>query len=152
MTSFSLVILNTLLLYISILFIMIQIKLENDYCYFYIQEGILHEIFKPEVKVMDLNMSKIVVADRLKVSNGVTMPLYVDATPIRFFKPNALKYMAEGDAMKYLSASGLLAKTYIHRLAGNTYYEVFKPSIPTKMHQTYDAAIAWLKLYTLFNN
>jgi len=131
---------------------MIQIELENDYCYFYIHEGILHEIFKPEVKVMDLAMSKIVVTDRLKVSNGITMPLYVDATEIRFFKPNALKYMAEGDAMRYLSASGLLAKTYLHRLAGNMYYEVYKPEIPTKMHSDYEKAIAWLKLYTIYNN
>jgi len=121
--------------------------LENEYCSFWIENGIIHEVFKSNVKILDLKISKEIVEDRLKVSNNILRPLYVDATCISNFKPDAQKYMSEGDAMKHLSACALLAKNTFHRLLGNTYMKVNKPSIEMRMFTDKAKALVWLNQY-----
>ncbi len=119
--------------------------LENEFCEYWIDErGIIHEIFKPSFDIMDLEIAKIITADRLKVSNGVYRPLYVELGNAVKMEREANKYLSTGDAMTYLTATGILVRDEIERIGAQFYITFFRPSIPTKFFRNKEKALNWL--------
>ncbi len=52
---------------------------ENEFCEYWIDEhGVVHEIFKDTFKTLNLEIAMVITRDRLKVTNGVARPLYVE--------------------------------------------------------------------------
>ena len=121
--------------------------LNTEYVELWIENDIVYEIFKPSVKTLNLEMAKQIIQDRLKVSNSVTMPLYVDIGTMISTDKAARKCMAEGDAMKYLSATAILIDSQITKFAANVYIQFDKPSIPTKYFTNKERALQWLEQF-----
>lgn len=118
--------------------------LENEYVEIWIEDGIIFEVFKPG-SIINLEAGKKVVADRLKISNGKTMPLFVDMRLLLSINKETRRYMASQDALHYLSAGAFLVKSTINLMAFNAFMIISKPPIPTKGFTNKEKAINWLK-------
>ena len=121
-----------------------QNYLENEYVKIWVEDGIVFEIFKPGT-VINLQAGKKVVADRLKVSGGTTMPLFVDIRQLLSINRETRRYMASKDALHYLSAGAFLVKSTFNRLAFNAFRMISNPPIPTKGFTDKEKALSWLK-------
>lgn len=122
---------------------------ENEFCEYWIDEfGVLHEIFKNTFPVLNLEVAKVITADRLMVTNGITRPLYVELGSINKMDRAANRYLSTGPAMECLSATGILVKDQMEKLGASLYTGFFKPSVPTKFFTDQEKALAWLGLYT----
>ena len=128
-----------------------QSYLENEFVEFWIEDGIIYNRYKPDLKKLTLDVAERIVQDRLTVSNGVTMPVFIDLTNAISMDKVARKYLATGDAMRYLSASALLVRNEITKLGGNIYVRIGKPSIPTKLFTDQEKAIHWLQQFKYLN-
>lgn len=118
--------------------------LENEYVEIWIEDGIIYEVFKPGA-VLNLEAGKKVVADRLKVSGGTTMPLFVDIRQLVSIDKETRKYMATGEALHYLCAGAFLVKSALNRLTFNAFRVFSAPSIPTKGFTDKEKALNWLR-------
>ena len=121
-----------------------QNYLENKYVEIWIEDGIIFEVFKPGT-VINLEAGKKVVADRLKVSDHTTMPLFVDMRQLLSINKETRRYMASKEALHYLSAGAFLVKSTINRLAFNAFQVLSNPPIPTKGFTNKEKALNWLK-------
>lgn len=122
---------------------------ENEFCEYWIDEfGVLHEIFKDTFPSLNLEVAKVITADRLVVTNGITRPLYVELGSINKMERAANRYLSTGPAMECLSATGILVKDQMEKLGANLYTSFFKPSVPTKFFTDKQKAIQWLRNYT----
>lgn len=123
--------------------------LENEFCEYWIDEfGVVHEIFKPTFVSLDLKVAKIIVADRLKVSEGIARPLYVELGKATKMDRAANRYLSTGPAMECLTATGILVRDQIEKLGANLYTGFFKPTVPTKFFTDKEKAMSWLRNYT----
>lgn len=122
---------------------------ENEFCEYWIDEfGVLHEIFKETFPSLNLEVAKIITADRLIVTAGVTRPLYVELGSVNKMERAANRYLSAGPAMECLSATGILVKDQMEKLGANLYTGFFKPSVPTKFFTNKDKALLWLRNYS----
>lgn len=122
---------------------------ENDFCEYWIDEfGVVHEIFKSTFSVLNLEVATIITMDRLKVSNGVARPLYVELGKATKMDRAANRYLSTGPAMECLTATGILVRDQIEKLGANIYTGFFKPSVPTRFFTDKDKALEWLRHYT----
>ncbi len=121
---------------------------ENEYCEYWIEHGILFEVFKPTFDELNLEIAKIITRDRLLVSNGIARPLYVELGSAVKMKREANKYLSSGEAMLHLTATGILVKDQIERLGASLYTKFFRPSIPTKFFTEKEVALFWLSKHT----
>jgi hypothetical protein len=123
---------------------------ENEFCEYWIDDhGIVHEIFKDSFKILNLEVAKIITADRLVVSKGIARPLYVELGNATKMDRAANRYLSSGESMECLTATGILVRDQIEKFGANLYTGFFKPSVATKFFTDKDKAIAWLKNYTL---
>ncbi len=122
---------------------------ENDFCEYWIDEfGVVHEIFKSTFSVLNLEVATIITMDRLKVSNGVARPLYVELGKATKMDRAANRYLSTGPAMECLTATGILVRDQIEKLGANIYTGFFKPSVPTRFFTDKEKALEWLRHYT----
>ena len=121
-----------------------QNYLENKYVEIWIEDGIIFEVFKPGT-VINLEAGRKVVADRLKVSDHTTMPLFVDMRQLLSINKETRRYMASKEALHYLSDGAFLVKSTINRLAFNAFQVLSNPPIPTKGFTNKEKALNWLK-------
>lgn len=120
---------------------------ENDYCEYWIQQGVVFEIFKPNLKRITHLEAEIIVRDRLRVSNGVTMPIYIELGKATSMNRAANRYFSTGDAMLHLSATAILVKDQLEKLGASMYITIFPPSIPTKFFTDRNEALQWLEKF-----
>lgn len=122
---------------------------ENEFSEYWIDEyGIVHEIFKDTFKTLNLEIAEVITLDRLKVTDGVARPLYVELGKYTKVDRAANRYLSTGLAMKHLTATGILVRDQIEKLSANLYIGIFRPSVPTKYFTDKEKAINWLRNYT----
>ena len=125
--------------------------LESEYVELWIENGIIHGIYNPNLKIMTLEIAKQMVSDRLKLSNGITRPVFVDLSNMASVDKASRKYLAEGDAMKCVSATAILVKNQITKFAASIYIRIDKPAIPTRFFTDKKTALLWLEQYKYLN-
>jgi hypothetical protein len=131
--------------------IMKESYIETEYFELWIENGIIHGIYRPTLKVITLDIAKQMVTTRLKLSNGLTRPIFVDICNVVSIDKASRICLAEGDAMKCLSATAILVKNQITKLAASIYIRIDKPAIPTKFFTDKRAALLWLEQYKYLN-
>ncbi len=122
---------------------------QNDYCEYWIEDGIIYEIFKPNFDVLTLDIAKIITQDRLNLSNGIPRPLYVELGSALKMERAANRYLSSGEAMQHLTSTGILVNDQIQRFGASIYTKFFKPKIPTKFFTDKEAAIFWLTQFKI---
>ena len=104
---------------------------ENEFAEFWIQDDIVHFIYKKDVNI-DLEGAKKIVADRLKLQEGIPYLIYCDFRGPRDTTKEARDYLAnEGSALS--KGVAVLVGSPMTRMMVNFYLKINKPLVPTRM-------------------
>lgn len=123
--------------------------IKNEYHEIWLEDDIIHGVYNPNLKVIDINIAKQLVSDRLKVSEGIRYPVLADIGNVKTITREAEKYMAAGDAMKYISAVAILTHSRVGKLISSIYISLSRPKIPTKVFADKQKAIEWLEQHKI---
>lgn len=104
------------------------------------EAGILHSRNRPGVE-LTLEDAKAVVAAGREASGGRRVPLVVDMGATASISREARQYFAEQDLTL---AQAILIRSPVSRVIGNFFLGLNRPSCPTKLFTTEEAALEWL--------
>jgi len=121
--------------------------IKNKYHEIWLEDGIIHGVYSPDLKTIDINIAKQLVNDRLKISQEIVRPVLADTSNVKSVTREAEKYMATGIAMQYLNATAILVHSRVAKLISNIYIRLSHPSIPTKVFIDKGKALTWLKQF-----
>lgn len=121
--------------------------IENEYAEIWLENGIIHNKFKPNF-VITIDVAKKLVAERLKVNANIDRPLFVDLTNFVSIDTESRKYLSKGDAIKNVSAGAfLVGNNPISVFAANIFITVDRPKTPVKVFGNKGKALKWLEKY-----
>jgi hypothetical protein len=124
--------------------------LETDYCRMWVSNGILFAEYKPGL-VMNLEIAKQMVNDRIKVSNGISRPMFLDVRNLVSTDRATMKYYKKKEVIQYVSSCALITGNALGSLAGNIFLTLERPLIPTKLFTDQGKALEWLEKYKFLN-
>lgn len=124
-----------------------ELFLENAYAEFKIIDGIIYETFKPDLKIITIEVAKKIVETRFMISNGTWMPIFIDLTNAVMVDKQSRQYWSEEGVFKYLTAIAVLVKNEFHRMGISFYIYFDKPAVPTKSFMDKEKAIKWLEQF-----
>lgn len=124
--------------------------LENEFVEIWFEKGIVFEIFKPNTH-LTMEAARKIVADRMRVSGGVTTPMYVDIRNLVTADLEVHKYMASKEAVQCISAGAFLVRGLIDKMLMHIFVTIFKPAIPAAPFTDKEQALEWLQKYKFLN-
>jgi hypothetical protein len=124
--------------------------LENDFTKMWISNGIIFIEYKPRL-VMNVDIAKQIVSDRIKVSNGVSRPMLLDIRNLVSTDRVTMKYYKTQEVVKYVSSAAIITGSALGSLAGNIFLTLERPLIPTKLFTDESKALEWLEKYKFLN-
>lgn len=120
-------------------------RFENEYALFWVENGILFFEYKPDV-ILDLNVAKRVVADRIQFQNEKTYPVLCDIRGIIDTDKSGRDYLAQSGSL-LTKAVGLIVNQKVSITISNFYLQISKPTVPTKLFTNKEDGIIYLKHY-----
>lgn len=118
--------------------------IESAFYEIWCEDGVVFSVYKKDT-ILSLEVSKLSVRDRLKVSNNRPMPFCCDLRNVVTTDTKARKYMASKEAVEYLTAGAFLIDNEIMRLEGNIFIKIDKPLVPAKLFTDKEKALTWLQ-------
>ncbi|WP_333696014.1 DUF7793 family protein [Flavobacterium sp.] len=118
---------------------------ENEHALFWVENGILFFEYKPDT-ILNLNVAKRVVADRIQFQNEKYYPVLCDIRGIIDTDKSGRDYLAQSGSL-LTKAVGLIVHQKVSLTISNFYLQVSKPTVPTKLFTTKEEGIAYLKNY-----
>ena len=118
---------------------------ENEYAQFWIANGILFFEYKPNI-ILDLEVAKIVVADRIHFQNEESFPVLCDVRGIVNTDKSGRDYLARSGSV-LTKAVGLIVNQKVSLTIGNFYLRINKPTVPTQLFTNKDDALAYLEKF-----
>lgn len=122
------------------------LTVDNEYVKIWIENGIIYNIHKPNI-VINLEVARILVRDRLKVANGQAYPLFVDMRSFASTDINARKYLAGEEATQLVIAGALLINNPVAKFAVNLFITINEPKAPARIFTNKTKALKWLQQY-----
>lgn len=123
----------------------------NEFVEVFIEKGIVNVVyFLPDI-FLTHDMAKGAVQERIRLSNGVNMPLYADIRNIKKACPEARKYLSGPEGIKNINACAMLVSSPVEKLLGHAFLFINKPPIPTKLFTNKERAIEWLGNFRFLN-
>jgi hypothetical protein len=123
---------------------------ENDFCRMWISNGIMFVEYKPGL-VMNVEIAKLMVSDRLKVSNGISRPVFLDVRNFVSMDRATMKYYKSEEVVQCVTAAAFLTGNALTSLAGNIFLTLGKPLVPTRLFSDEKKALEWLEKYKFLN-
>ncbi len=118
---------------------------ENEYVAIWIEDGILFSNYKKQL-VMDIDVAKQIVKDRIEFTEGKPYFILIDFTNLRSTTKEARDYMNNPESgLKGLLGGAFLSNNVVATLFVNLYLKVNNPTIPAKLFTNKAEAINWLK-------
>ncbi|MFA4968970.1 MAG: hypothetical protein WC540_05010 [Sulfuritalea sp.] len=110
------------------------------------EDGIVRIIWVPgaEVTLEDAEES---MAAWVKISQGKRRPMVVDTATMKSLAREARHLYASERAAKVACAVGIVVGTPVSRVLGNFYLGLSNPLLPTRLFDSEDEALEWLKGY-----
>lgn len=124
--------------------------IDTPYCSTWIENGIIHHVYKPNI-IIDIDIAKKLVDHRLKVTNNITRPVFVDVCNLVAIKADARKYLAGPEAIKYISAGAIFLDNYLLFLVGTVFLKIDNPLIPSRLFTDKEKALLWLEQFKHLN-
>ena len=124
--------------------------LENEFVEIWFQGGLVYEVFKPYTSIT-VKAAEIIVRDRLKVSDGKTSPIFIDLRNVVTIDNASRSFLAQTEAVEYLTAGAILITNEIQRLLMNLWLKIDKPLIPTRGFTDKEKALQWLEQFKYLN-
>ena len=116
---------------------------ETIYFTLHIEEGILHCYYK-KIDVLDIDVAKIGVRDRIEFSNNVSYPCLFDIRETNEITKDARDYLAK-EGNELVTASAIVVSSAILRVIANFFIKVNRPVNPTRLFTDRETAVEWLK-------
>lgn len=123
-----------------------NVIIDNEYAEIWLEDGIIFNSYKPNL-VINLEIAKLMVKERLRITNGITRPLFVDISNLISVDLEAREYLSGGDAIKFASAGAIYSTNPISKFAGKLFIDVNQPNAPTKIFSNKEEAIEWLQQF-----
>ncbi|WP_276496632.1 hypothetical protein [Pontibacter litorisediminis] len=117
----------------------------TEHLYLFVEEGILHCVYK-DVALVDLEIAKACVQERLAFIGRTVYPSLFDITRIKQSTKEARDFMAN-EGNEQVSASAILISSPMLKMTANFYIKVNKPRNPTRMFTDEPSALEWLSRY-----
>ncbi len=123
---------------------------ECPYAETWLEDGITVQKYKKGLRV-NYEIAKILVEERLAVTEGVMRPGLADISGLYWTTDSkAMKFLSSPDATKLVSAGAFYISNFAQRMAMRFFQSVSKePPIPTKIFDNREAAIEWLRQFSL---
>ncbi|HEU4791809.1 MAG TPA: hypothetical protein VFS71_19145 [Flavobacterium sp.] len=118
---------------------------ENDYARFWIADGILFFLYKPDT-IIDLKVAQCVVTDRIHFQNERSYPVLCDIRGVISTEKAGRDYLAQSGSI-LTQAVGLIVHEKVLLTISNFYLQVSKPSVPTQIFTKEDDALVYLKQF-----
>jgi len=119
--------------------------IKSQYQQIWIENEIIYNLYDSGLKSIDINIAKHLVEDRLKISDKVRRPIFIDTSNVKSITREAEKYLATQNATKYLSAAAILTHSRVAKLLYRIYISLSRPKIPTKVFSDKEEALGWLE-------
>lgn len=123
-----------------------KVSVENDYVKIWLEDGIIHSSYKPNL-VINLEIAKQMVKERLKISDGIARPMFIDISNLVSIDLEAREYLSGGDAVKFVSAGAIYSTSPISKFQGKLFVDVNQPEATAKIFSNKEEAIEWLQQY-----
>jgi hypothetical protein len=117
---------------------------ENAYLKIQKKDQFIHVVYGPDTR-LTLEIAKDAVKERLKISNGVTLPMLIDIGGLVSVTKEARIYFASEEAIAHISKGAIVLKTSTQTVIGNFFLFFDRPKIETKLFHKEDEALKWLK-------
>ncbi len=114
----------------------------EEYADFWIEEGILFFVYKPNILV-DLEAARAVVKERLRFQNGISYPILCDIRQLKTANKAAREYLAEQGCVNALAVALLIEKAYSGTLS-TAFINISNPSVPTREFTSMPEALWFL--------
>lgn len=118
---------------------------ENKYAKFWINEGILYFIYKPR-NFINLKAAEKIVKDRLNLQNEKAYPVLCDLRSVKKTEKPARDYLADKGSILATAVALIIEKPY-SSILGESFLELSKPDIPTRMFTTKVSALEFLQTF-----
>lgn len=121
---------------------------ENEYETIWLENGIIHIVFKPDLFI-NLEIAKTFVQAGLKTINKKTRPVFADIRGMKRIDDDARDYWATQEACNFISGMAIFSGNRIQTLFANFYINFSKPLTPTKLFTDKTKALKWLEQYKI---
>ena len=124
----------------------LETKEHPSYTAFFRSDGIVHFEMK-DIDDYTVEILKEQIQFLSEKSKGKKFPLMLTFASYHGTNEESMKYAANEGNMKYAKAIAVVVDSLAARLRSNFYLIFFRPKTPTKLFNSKDEAIKWLKKY-----
>lgn len=115
------------------------------YADLWIEEGILHFVYKPNT-IIDLEAARKIVRSRLRFQGDVSYPILCDIRHLTLADKPARDYLAEKGCIKASAVAFVIEEAYSGTLI-KAFINISNPSVPTSEFTTIPEALEFLSEY-----
>jgi len=109
-------------------------------------DGIVHFDMK-DIKDYTIEIVDAQTKALFELGEGKKLPVLLTISSYNSPNDETMKYAAEEKNIKYTAAVAVVVDSLALRLGTNFYLNFFKPELPTKLFNSKEDAIGWLKKY-----
>ena len=117
----------------------------EDYADLWVEEGILHFIYKPNT-LIDLEAARAIVKKRLHFQKGVSYPILCDLRQLKTVNKAAREYLAAHGCINAFAVAILIEESYSGTLS-NAFIKISNPAVPTKEFTSEPDALDFLNKF-----
>jgi hypothetical protein len=119
---------------------------KDDNVEIWIKDGIIYNIYSSGLIITE-EVARSITRERIRISQGRSFPLFVDASIMQYITKPAREYWSKGDGIKYLSGGAFLIRSPVQAIFGNVFLKINKPPLPAKLFTDKKEAIQWLQQF-----
>jgi hypothetical protein len=117
---------------------------ENEYVLIRIEDGILFSNYKKQL-VIDIDVAKQIVADRIEFTEGMPYFILIDFTHLKSISKEARDYMnSPAGGLQGLLGGAFLSNNVVGTLFVNLYLKMSNPVIPSRFFTNKADSLQWL--------
>ncbi len=123
-----------------------KVKIDNEFSRIWLDDGIIYNVYKPNLEI-DFEVARLLVRDRLKVSEGKSRPLFIDISNLISVDLRARKYLSSEEGSRLVTAGAFYTTTPLSKFVGKLFIDVNQPAAPVQIFSNKSKAIEWLQQY-----
>jgi hypothetical protein len=113
----------------------------------YLKDGIIFGRFKKHDCVVDLELMKKGIGERIKISGGIDRPVLIDVRRLKYWTREAKEYGMSKEGTLYIKASAILINSVVLRISINWALKTFKHDKPSLFFTDEVKAVRWLEQF-----
>lgn len=119
-------------------------KFENSQIIMEIEDGVLIATYKAGLK-LTLEDVKNIVAERLKLLDGKTLPVLIIDSGVISMDKSARDFLSSTEGISGLKSAAIIENSLFSKMLINFFLRLTNPKIQVKAFSSHDEALKWLK-------